>query len=254
MAPAMNEFFDIGRMPKGMGLLRFGISLSNIQTTQLPERCFEYIEIFGQKNDSQRTDNGIWLHFTYTDFLYLYNEATTSDIKNKYMNLEIDHKNGILKVLKQDKKYSSGFFSFGVWNQLYLDVKGWIHFSEFLRELRRIYDKDPLFQKYMLEDAQLYNKELDENQIMFFLEEHLMMHLIGKWIISFPQNDYIKDRQDWILICYPGPFMKHHVYILQKNFFNLENSKNEYEDCFYNLKKKILYNASRIDLETYDYE
>ncbi len=96
------------------------------------------------------------------------------------MNLEIDHKNGIKKLLKKEKSYSPGFFSFGVRNQLYLDINGDIHFSKLLMELRKIYDKDTLFQKYMLEDANLHNRVLDENQIQFFLEEHLMMYLIAK--------------------------------------------------------------------------
>lgn len=254
MAPATNQFFDIGNMPKGMWLLWFGISISNIQTKQLPGKCFEHIEIFWNKPDTQRIDNGIGAHFSYTDFLYLYNQASTSEVKNKYMQLEIEHKNGFIKLLKRNKKYSEGFFSFGVRNQLYLDIKWGLQFPEMLRELRKIYDKDKLFQKYMLEDAQLFGKALDENQIHFFLEEHLMIYLGIKWMISFHQNDYIKDRQDWILFCYPWVMMKHAAYMMQKNFFNLENKKNIYENCWYNLEKKILYDVSRLDLETYNYE
>lgn len=48
--------------------------------------------------------------------------------------------------------------------------------------------------------------------------------------------------------------MKHAAYMMQKNFFNLENKKNIYENCWYNLEKKILYDVSRLDLETYNYE
>jgi len=49
--------------------------------------------------------------------------------------------------------------------------------------LRSIYDKDILFQKYMAEDAKLFDKELTENQIQFFLEEHLMLYLAAKGMI-----------------------------------------------------------------------
>gem|GEM_PF-6322178 len=48
--------------------------------------------------------------------------------------------------------------------------------------------------------------------------------------------------------------MKHWAYILQKNFFDLHNPKNIYEQCVYNTEKKILYDVKRLDLETYNYE
>lgn len=255
MAPAVNEFFDVGKMSKGMGLLWFGISFANILTKQSSERCFEHIELFGNKPPQERTDNGIGAHFSYTDFLYLYNnQLSGSEFKNKYMNLELDHKNWLLNFVKKDKKYSPGFFSFGVWNQLYFDIKEWLHFHELLRELQHTHNKDINFQKYIQEDAKKFWVTLDENQISFFLEEFLMMYLIAKWMIGFPQNDYIKDRQDRVLICYPGPILKGHVYLLQKNFFKLDNSRSKYENCFYNTEKRVLYDASRIDLETYTYE
>ena len=250
----MNEFFDIGKMPTWTWLLWFPISISNIPNKQDPLKCLEYVEIFSTKSHEERRDNWIGVHFSYTDFLYLYNDSSTASVKNKYMNMELNHKNGVLNLLKKDKKYSLGFFSFGVWNQLYLDIKWGLHFPELLRDLRKIYDNDQLFQKYMKEDAKLFGKELDENQINFFLEEHLMVYLVNKWMIWFPQNDFIRDRQDWILMCYPGTMLKHLAYILQKNFFKLENPKNIYEDCLYDTNKRLLYDVSRLDLETYNYE
>lgn len=255
MAPKINEFFDVGKMPKGIWMLWFGISVTNLVTKQSPEKCFDHIEIFGDMPHQNRNDSGIGAHFSYTDFLYLYNnELPSSEHKSKYMNLQLDHKNWLLSLIKKDKKYSTGFFSFGVWNQLYLDIKDWLHFHELLRQLHRIYQQDKQFQKHIAEDAYKFKVQLDENQLGFFLEEFLMMHLIAKGKIWFPQNDFIKDRQDWILICYPGPILKWHAYLLQKNFFKLENPKSKYENCFYNVEKRVLYDTTRMDLKTYNYE
>jgi hypothetical protein len=48
--------------------------------------------------------------------------------------------------------------------------------------------------------------------------------------------------------------LKQHIYLLQKNFLKLENKQNRYENCRYDLKWKKLYDATKINLEEYNYD
>ena len=64
------------------------------------------------------------------------------------------------------------------------------------------------------------------------------------------RNDYVQGNEDWVLWCYPGKPLKAQIYLTQKNFFNLKNPKNAYENAFYDLEEKKLYDFKRIDLAT----
>lgn len=67
------------------------------------------------------------------------------------------------------------------------------------------------------------------------------------------ENEFIHGKEKWTLVCYPGKPLKAQVYIHQKNFFKLEAPDNYYQDCWYNLEEKKLYDFSKIDLDMYDY-
>jgi hypothetical protein len=88
-----------------------------------------------------------------------------------------------------------------------------------------------------------------ENQITFFLEECLLFYFISKGMIKF-QNDFVHGNEQWILNCYPGKPLKSEIYIFQKNFFELHNPINSYENAYYNLNEELLYEYDRINLET----
>ncbi len=111
-----------------------------------------------------------------------------------------------------------------------------------------------MFKKFVKDDFLALKNHalaLDQTQIEFFLEEHLMCYLISKGQMKL-ENEFINGKEKWILIAYPGKPLKAHIYLHQKNFFKLENAKNKYQNSWYDLHEKKLYDFDRIDLETYN--
>ncbi len=117
-------------------------------------------------------------------------------------------------------------------------------------KVKNIFENDPLFQKYMTEDCETFNKDLKENQINFILEEAVMLYLLTKNQIRLP-NEYIENQQKWILFCYPGNPSKSIIYLYQRNPFKLDWKENPYQDAHYNLETKKLIDFNRVDLESY---
>lgn len=253
------EFHDINKLPAEEWILRFPISMARISNAQDANKCFEYIDHINPKKISAPK---VWLNFCYTDFLYLYSEEKAEALKKKFWKLIVDHKNACKKIIQKthfidwdlDKPvfFIEKSFAFDVWNKLYLDYDFDYNIFEILNNLRKMYQEDLDFQRYVKQDLEHSGKNvLSENQIMYFLEEHLVCYLIAKWKMKL-YNEYVPNYK-WTLICYPWPMLKQHIYLLQKNFLKLENKQNKYEDCRYDLEWKKLYDATKIDLENYTY-
>lgn len=244
-----NEFFDINKLPKDSGILLFPISLSRIDGGQTPNDCLSYLKHF---SPSKVSAPRIGANFVYGDFLYLHSQEPGSVLKNKFMNSVVRHKNGLAKLLNKNHLdfQIQDAFHFQTWNDYYLQVNSFIKKFE---ELKNIFKNDNIFQNYLKEDLALFNRDYIENNINFFLEEHLMFYLISKGSGSIP-NKYIANKDKWRLWCYPGKPMKHYIYLLQLNPFNLDWSENLYQNCWYDLESKKLYDFDRLDLETWDYE
>lgn len=246
------QFFDINKLPKDFGILVFPISLVRIydNTGQDAEKILKYIKHFSPKKISEPR---VGLNMVYGDFLYLSSKEPANSLKEKFMNMIIRHKNSIQKLIKKARFefQIQHAFSYEVWNQLFLDYDG--DFASDFRKLKDIYIKDILFQKYLKEDAKYCDRELDVNQLHFFLEEHLLFHSISKKRIKLP-NEYIQGREKWVLWCYPGAPLKGEIYLYQKNFFKLEAPENPYQNSRYDLESKKLIDYTKIDLEKYNYK
>lgn len=246
--PGPNEFFDINKLPADWGILVFPISISLITTSQNPKKCLEHIRNFSP--DKINTPK-VGANFVYGDFLYLHSDNKASELKHRFMNLVVDHKNALQRLVAKNHQdfQIQHSFNYETWNQMYLGVN---NFPEKLQELINLFGKDKLFQKYLKEDADRYGRGLDENQINFFLEEHLLQYLLLHQKIRL-RNDYVQDREKWVLWAYPGVPPKALVYLLQLNPFDLETD-NPYGMAEYNLENNKLYEFDRLDLETWNYE
>jgi len=239
-----NQFFDLNKLPAEEGILVFPISMSRISNSQNAKNCFEYMKNFSPNKIIKPI---VGLNFIYTDLLYLNFSENAIDIKNKFMPLASYHKNEFLKILSRNPIFIQKAFSFITWSQIYLESKDFIGL---FGNLKKIYSKDKEFQKYVKEDSNSIGKtNLDDNQLNFFLEENLMSYLILKGKVRL-SNNFIQGHEKWILYCYPGKPLKSQIYLFQQNFFGLMNRKNKYEDCFYDLEEKKLYDFKRVDLKT----
>ena len=241
-----NKFFDINKLPSEKGLLLFGLSMNKLSNRQNAEHCLNDIR---NLSNSKIAKPLVGLNFIYSDFLYLYSDSPAPELKNSFMNQVISHRNSMQKLIEKNSMefQIQHAFNYMVWNQLYVGTKD---FNNLFNELKRIYQCDVKFQKYLNEDCQAFGKEIEANQVNFFLEETLMMYLTMKNQVKLP-NEYIDGQQKWILWCYPGRPLKSEVYIHQLNPFKLDWTENPYQSCQYDLDEKILIDFNRVDLETY---
>lgn len=219
-------------------MLVFGISISKISNVQSAEKCWEYLQIFWNK--VVRT-NGIGAVFLYSDYLYMYTEqGSPAELRAKYLETMLQHKNALLNILEKNPQWIQKSFTFLTWGQLLLNTR---RFTHYFAQLRKMYDEDKVFQQHVAADAA--ERGISEGQVNFLLEESLVFYLISKGQIAF-DNEYIQHREQWILNCYPGKPLRTETYLYQKNFFDLDNSKNQYQSSFYDLDGKVLYDLSKI--------
>jgi hypothetical protein len=241
-----NTFFDINKLPPEKGLLIFGLSMNKLLNRQDAEHCMADIRHLATDKVSKPL---IGLNFIYSDFLYLYSNKPAPELKHTFMNQVIDHRNSMQRLIEKSHmefQIQHGF-NYMVWNQLYVGTKDFNHKFE---QLKKIFKEDTQFQSYLAEDCASFGREMEDNQINFFLEEILMMYLLSKNEIKLP-NEYIEGNQKWILWCYPGRPLKSEVYIHQLNPFGLNWSTNPYQSCQYDLEAKQLIDFNKVDLQTY---
>lgn len=238
--PKINEFFDINKVPQKEGLLVFGISMSRIGNAQSAEKSFEHMKSFIPKIIKP----AVGLILLYADGLYLNSDEIASSLKKKYQALIHSHKYEFIKLMKKHPWYIPKSISYLTWNQLLLESK---EYFDYLGRLKEIYKKDKQFQSYLREDTG--KTAPTQNEINFILEEILVFYLIAKGKVRL-YNEYVQDKEEWILQCYPGKPLKSEIYLFQKNFFKMSNPKNTYENAFYDLEGKKLYDYSRVELDS----
>lgn len=241
-----NVFFDFSKLPPEKGILLFPLSISLLRNRQNADNLIKDLYNFYPLKMSKPL---IGVNYVYSDFLYLYSNKPAPELKQSFMSQTIKHKNEILNIVKKNQTdfQIQHSFSFSAWNQLYL---GTTDFELAFDKIKKLYAEDSLFQKYVEEDCVSYGKDMEENQVNFFLEEALMFYMIQKNQVKLP-NEYIEGHQQWVLICYPGRPLKTIVYLAQLNPLKLEWSENPYQNTFYDLEAKQLVEYDRVDLETY---
>lgn len=240
-----NKLFDINKLPSEEGVLLFPISMSRISNAQSAKKCWEYMKIFSPDKIIKPV---VGLNFVYGDYLYLNSNEKAATLKNKFLPLMLSHKNEFLKIVAKNPFYIENAFSFYTWNQTILECKDFINL---LGKLKKIYQKDKTFQTCMAIDLKnAGKKKLDENQLNFFLEETLLFYLFSKGKVNV-YNKHTNGKEKWILWCYPGKPLASQIYLSQKNIFDLHNKKNKYEDCFYDLTDKKLYDFKKVNLNNF---
>lgn len=238
-----NEFFDINKFPAKEGILFFGISMSRIETGQSAKKYIEYID---KDLISKIQKPVVGANFIYSDNLYLYSSGKASKLKRKHQSQIEGHKGNMMNILNKNKWYIQKSFSFSTWNQLLLECK---NFTIHLDKIVRLYKKDKNFKKFVNKDIKNVGKRVNQDNVLFILEESLIFYLVTKGQVGL-SNDYIDNKQKWILNCYPGKPLYTGAYLYQKNPLRLSNPKNKYENCFYDLEEKKLYDFDNMDLNT----
>ena len=203
-----NKFFDINQFPHQEGILVFPISISKIGNIQSAKKCFNYIKSI----ENKIIKPVIGVNFVYADNLYLYSDEKANKLKNKLQTSINSHKNHFLNILDKNQWYIQKSFSFTTWNQLLLESG---KFQDYFGRLQKRYNKDKKFKKYVNEDVKNSKKKLTKNNILFILEEILVVYLTTKGKLRL-FNEYIQDKEKWILFCYPGKPLYSEIYLYQQ--------------------------------------
>lgn len=240
----INEFYDINKLPISEWITVLWISMPLIEFKQSANNCFESTKHIISKIKK----SWVWAVISYSDGLYMNSSAPAYELKSKFQLLMENHKQKYLKLINKDINIIPRAFSFVTWSQLILSCND---FVKYLRKLKEIYSKDILFQKYVEMDIVWNNRIVEDNTVNYILEETLLDYLTAMGKVRL-QNDYVQDREKWILNCYHGKPHRTHIYIYQKNFFNLK-SENIYKWSWYDLMNKKLYDFDRLDIESFEF-
>ncbi len=216
--PSKNQFFGINKFPMDWGLIIMPISMSRIATGQSAQKCIEFVLSLNEKIVEPK----VGLNFVYSDFLYLSSDEKASDLKELFMIETIKHKNAMQKLIKKNPRnlQIQQAFTYQTWNDLYINTKD---FDGNLRAIRKFYKEDAGFKKYIEEDIAHHGRKVTENQINFFIEEHLMMYLLLYKQVNL-RNEFVTGREEWIIEVYPGMPPKALIYLFQKNPFRFETN------------------------------
>jgi hypothetical protein len=68
------------------------------------------------------------------------------------------------------------------------------------------------------------------------------------------RNDYTMDGEEWILNTYHGKPHRSHIWLHQENCFQLDNSKNIYQNSWYDVVNRKLYDFDRLEIESFDFD
>ena len=230
-----NNFFDLNQLPKEEGILLWGISMSKIGNTQSPANCFEYLQHIDTK--ITKTD-GIGMVVLYGDYLYFHSDERASVLRDRYKELMISHKSGFLNLLAKNPAWIKKAFSFSTFGQIMLDNSE--EFKKSLDVITGLYRSDDKFKEKVESDCKDAGREITPAQVMFILEEVTLFYLAAKGKLDFG-NRFISGTEQWVLQMYPGKPLQSEVYLFQSNPLNLHNPKNKYENHFYDLEGKVLY-------------
>lgn len=232
-----DEFFDINKFPAKHGMIVFPISMSRIYNSQSGDKYFEYLQYF----ESKAKKPLVGVTFIYTDSLYRrYNQESGEHMK-KYFNMMLDHKNAYLKKLRKTL-YLEKATSFFTWDQICFNVE---KFDIYMEKVKDFYNKDAMWKEFIKIDIEESGREVNNQNINFIIEESLISYFITKGRAFLP-NEFVQNHEEWILLCYPGKKMISFVYFYQKNIFNINNEKNIYQDSFYDLDNKKLFDYNKL--------
>jgi len=239
--PKPDKFFDFNQLPQEEGLLVLPVSLSKTSNIQDPEHCVSYLKHFYEK--ISRTE-GIGVVFVYSDYLYLLTpEENINTLHDRYLNQMSTHRKGVRNEIDKTHMVPQAM-TFLTWGQMVTENRDFMHR---LDEITQFYKNNKKLQTLVSQDAK--DNEITNNQRQFILEECLFCYLLHTNNLNLP-NNFLRHPQ-WVLQCYPGPPLQSETYIFQNDPLELKGSQNYFEDNYYDLKGKLLYEYKNIDLDNF---
>lgn len=228
------EYFDINKFPREWGIIVLPISMSRSSNAQSAEACIDALRLFLPKIQ----ENKVGANLIYSEGLYMNFEKDAFDTKNRFANTAVSHMGAVRNLFaKNFREFQiDSALTFESWFQMYLSHNDF--FSVF-STVKKLYASDSDFQKYVAKDAEQQGKELDERQIAFYLEEHTFSYLLLNRQLKL-RNDFVNDRQTWVLEAYPGSPPLGQIYLFQKDPLRLNDDTNPYKGQYDLVSKKFI--------------
>lgn len=231
---------DINKLPSD-GYIVFPLSMNRLNNEQNADNVYGLIEFFEKKISTVGID-GIFL---YTNGLYYNNTESALEVRKRTNGQMLSHKNAVLNKVIKNKKFIPQSMHFLPWDYIILNSP---NYQEFFQILLKLKDKDKKFRRLLIEG--LKEREENEANINFLLEEIVVTHLIRQKMIEFPRTLVKQDK--FRLIVYPGSYLKADLYqwknkILPQNE-TANNKINPFYASQYNSAEKVLYNFDELSL------
>jgi len=228
------QYFDLNKFPKDWGIIVFPISMSRSSNAQSAEACIEALRHFLPKIQV----NKVGANFIYSEGLYMNFEVDAFDTKNRFASTAVSHMGALRNLFaKHYREFQiDSALSFESWFQMYLSHKD---FFNVFSTVKKLYAADPEFQKYVARDAELQGRELTERQVAFYLEEHTFAYLLLNRQLKL-RNDFVNDREEWVLDVYPGSPPLGQIYLVQKDPLGLNSDTNPYKGQYDLVSKKFI--------------
>lgn len=231
---------DINKIPTD-GYLVLPLSMSRLAKGkgQSPEECYKIIQFF----ETKVSQVGIDFIFLYTNGLYYNDKETALKVRKKTNIQMIEHKNAILKLLIKRKKYIPQASHFIPWDYIILNSP---EYQEYYLKLIKLKNINKKFNEVLIKD--LKNREQNEANINFLLEEIVVTHLIRQELIEFPKTLVKQDK--FRLIIYPGEYLQADLFQWEHKLLPQIQTKKQHQNPYYashyNFEKRINYNFDEI--------
>lgn len=225
----MKTGYDINLI-KGDGYLVIPISMARLVTGQHPEKIYEIFHYFSKKLEIYSND----VIFLYTTGLYLNAENISYEKRAKMNESSLYHANSLRKLIQKRKQYIPNAFHYIPIDYVILNSK---EFYDFFNKLKNFEKKDKKFRESIKKD--IGDREYNEANVNFILEEVAITHIIRQKLIEFPRT--LVKNDIWRLIVYAGPYMEADFYQWKNKILPQRDNINPYRGAQYDFTKKELF-------------
>jgi len=231
----MRDGYDINRI-SGDGYLVLPLSMIRLAHGQDPETCYKIFNHFAEKLEEYSSD----VVLLYTSGLYFNSEEPAYKIRQNTNEQILNHADELRNLIQQRKDYMPRAFHYLQLDYVLINSP---QYQSYLAELKKLEKEDEEFRSCIEDD--IGDREYNEANVRFILEEVVTAHIIRQKLVRFPQTLVRSD--DWRLIVYPGGYIHADVYQWKHDVLPKPDDSNQFGGTQYNFDNKEIRIFSEID-------
>jgi hypothetical protein len=225
----MSQYTDIEKLPED-GFAVMPLSMSRLTTpSQDPNACYKTIKDLGDKCERLTND----FIFLYTSGLYFNSSETAYKIRQKVTSQLIAHRRGMQRKIEEERRFIPRAFDYLTFDYVIANAND---FQGLFSKLQDEYEKNDEFKEVV--NSGLGDREVNEPNVRFLLEETVVSHIIREGMVEFPRTLVRKDR--WRLIVYPDPDITLDEYVWENDLLpKNEENQNTFSDGIYDSQENV---------------